>query len=454
MTPLSRRTLIRVISFAVFGVMALSGFCYAGWRQAGLYRGRIEREYRRALAGLASGVASIDESLQKSLYSNSPSMLAVLAGDVSRKAASAQKELNSLPFSSSEMGNTVKFLSQLGDWAYATGRVAASGQPMPAEWREQLGNLSEAARRLSSDLSALTAILSEEQVNVGRLLSGTDGAEAYLNASPYFAAGIGGIERAFSQMPPLVYDGALSDHIGGREALFLKGQPEIGADAAAQKAADYLGVKAALLQPSGESGGGIPSYCFLARIDGGEVTINISKQGGHAVSVLNSREPGDPRLTFEEAIQKAREHLSSFGFEGMRESRYTRSGGTLLVTFHHRHNDITYYTDAVTVGVALDAGRLQILESSDYLMSHAARSGLFDARVTLEAAKAALSPGLFVTNAELCVISTDGLNESLCYGFTCLDPEGRTFLIYVNAQTGFEERILILIEDENGSLTV
>ncbi|MCL2083812.1 MAG: germination protein YpeB [Oscillospiraceae bacterium] len=452
MPSLSRRALIRAASFAVFGVMALAGCCVMGWRQASLYRGRIENEYQRALAGLTEAAVSIDTALQKGLYANSPVMISALACDISRKAAGAQKELYSLPFSSYEMENTAKFLSQLGDWAYAANREAASGQPMPDGRREQLRNLSGAARGLSARLSALTAILAEERVNIGRLLVGARGTDIYR------AAGIGdsvtGIESTFSELPPLVYDGALSDHIEGREALFLKDQPEIDAEAAILKAAGYLDIKPALLQPAGESEGPIPAYGFLARIDGGEVTINISKRGGHAVSILNSREPGEPRLTFEQAIQKAKGSLETLGFEGMRESRYTRSGNTLLIMFHHRQNDTVYYTDMIRVGVALDNGRLQILESTGYLMNHAARGGHEGAYIPVGEAKERLSPELFVADAELCVVSTDGLNELLCYGFTCIDPEGRTFLIYVNALTGVEERILILIEDENGSAAV
>ena len=52
------------------------------------------------------------------------------------------------------------------------------------------------------------------------------------------------------------------------------------------------------------------------------------------------------------------------------------------------------------------------------------------------------------------MIPTAGQHEVLCYEFVCTDSAGGRCIVYVNAETGEQQKILILLEDENGSLTI
>ena len=52
------------------------------------------------------------------------------------------------------------------------------------------------------------------------------------------------------------------------------------------------------------------------------------------------------------------------------------------------------------------------------------------------------------------MIPTGGKDEVLCHEFKCIDSEERHCLVYINAETGAEEKILILLEDESGTLTI
>ena len=55
---------------------------------------------------------------------------------------------------------------------------------------------------------------------------------------------------------------------------------------------------------------------------------------------------------------------------------------------------------------------------------------------------------------KLCIIPSLGKNEILCYEFKATGANEKKYLCYVNANSGVEENIFILIEDENGVLTV
>ena len=103
--------------------------------------------------------------------------------------------------------------------------------------------------------------------------------------------------------------------------------------------------------------------------------------------------------------------------------------------------------------MALDAGRVVGFESEGYLMNHMARD-LPAPAVTEAEAQAVVSPALTVLSHQLTVIPTGGEYEVLCHEFKCQDEDGRHVIVYVNAQNGLEEKILLLLEDENGTLVL
>ncbi len=86
-------------------------------------------------------------------------------------------------------------------------------------------------------------------------------------------------------------------------------------------------------------------------------------------------------------------------------------------------------------------------------MAHTPNRNLPTPRVTPEQALAAVNPKLEVTRTKLAVIPTDSLREVLCYEFKG-NFDDRNFLVYINAQNGREERILLLLETEDGILTM
>ena len=66
----------------------------------------------------------------------------------------------------------------------------------------------------------------------------------------------------------------------------------------------------------------------------------------------------------------------------------------------------------------------------------------------------ALSPELDILSHRLALIPTGGEYEVLTHEFKCQSADGRHVLVYINAQTGQEEKILILLEDESGTLVI
>jgi uncharacterized protein YpmB len=69
-------------------------------------------------------------------------------------------------------------------------------------------------------------------------------------------------------------------------------------------------------------------------------------------------------------------------------------------------------------------------------------------------ARKLISPTLAVEDVQTCVIPSSGLNERYCYEYKTKDKDGSNVLVYINAENGKEEQILLLQISENGMLTV
>ena len=75
------------------------------------------------------------------------------------------------------------------------------------------------------------------------------------------------------------------------------------------------------------------------------------------------------------------------------------------------------------------------------------------AAVKQEAA-AQVDGSLTVLAHQLALIPTGGEYEVLCHEFKCQNASGGHVLVYVDAADGRQERILLLQEDENGTLVI
>ncbi|MCI5604648.1 MAG: germination protein YpeB, partial [Clostridia bacterium] len=126
--------------------------------------------------------------------------------------------------------------------------------------------------------------------------------------------------------------------------------------------------------------------------------------------------------------------------------------GIATINFAPSQGDIVCYSDLVKVRVALDTGEIVGMESKGYLMNHKQRE-LSAPLISLEEARSHVSTQLEVTATKLALVPKDSLKEVLCYEFKGTF-NGKNFLVYINADNGHEEEILMLIESEGGVLTV
>lgn len=135
----------------------------------------------------------------------------------------------------------------------------------------------------------------------------------------------------------------------------------------------------------------------------------------------------------------------------MKPTYYLKQGGAVTINYAYLQDNVTIYPDLIKVKIALDNGEVLGMETTGYLNNHTQRT-IETPRISLEEAKASLNKNLSITSEDLAIIPTEWNTEIFCYEF-----KGRVddtdFLVYVNAQTGKEENILVIIDTPDGILT-
>ena len=219
---------------------------------------------------------------------------------------------------------------------------------------------------------------------------------------------------------------------------------------ALEKAAAITGLSAQELSDQGDTAGNLPCYNFGNE----EVSISITKQGGYLHYLMNSRIPEGSAISPEDAVAIGSQWLEQQGYDSMQESYYEINSNRITINYAYAQNgSILCYPDLIKLTVALDNGEVLEVEASGYLVSHQQRLELTPA-LTAEQAAQSLSQLLTVENSRLTVIPTSGQNEVFCWEFSCASQKEEQVLVYVNAQTGAEEQILVVYTDENGTLTM
>ena len=450
-----RNIQVLAASFTAAAFAVSVGFGVQGHIRAEDYRRQLDNGYRQAFTELTTAAGELDAALEKVAYATTPSLFASLCAQAYAKALAAQTALGELPYGNVELEQTAAFFAKAGDYAMAMARGAGAEGVCTDENRETLRGLAAAAGELSATLQALQlqldggALHPEDVAAVeARLAAAAEDGGQVTSGSAFQT-----VEADFPQVPTLIYDGPFSEHLSGRTPQMLEGLPQVTEEEARRAAAAFAGLRAEVFTRTSDGAGELPAWGFSALADGGELYVEITKQGGQVLQMLSSRPVGEAALSRKEGVEQAAAFLEEHGYRDMAPSYFLEGDGILTVHFAPVLDGVYCYPDLVKVGVALDNGDVVSFEAHGYLMNHGAREPAAPA-VSADEAAERVDSSLTVLSRQLALIPTGGEYEVLCHEFKCQNADGGHVLVYVNAATGQQERILLLLEDENGTLVI
>ncbi|MBE7017953.1 MAG: germination protein YpeB [Ruminococcaceae bacterium] len=436
-------------------VLGLGIYAAAANAKAEKYKLQISNNYQHAFDELVTAVGEMDSALQKSIYAVSPALSGAVCTEIFGKAMTAQMSLGVLPFSTYELEQTAGFISRVGDYAFALSRAAAAGESLGDEQRENLKALAESSALLRDNMKNLQRDMMDGVLTMDELYKSEkriDAAEESLPST--IGESMRLIEQEFPELPSLIYDGPFSNHLSDKSPALLENTEEIDENKGREVAAHFLQMPKTKVFPVWESDGELPCYVYQTELSGGETqTVAVTKQGGQVLSMLSSDFSGGENLEIEDALGVADEFLLSRGYRNMEKSYYMLQDGILTANYAYTQGDVTCYPDLIKLSVDMGSGEICGFEALGYISSHKERE-IAEAQVSLEEASAAVPEELQVESNRLAVIPNPGGEEVLCYEFVCVNEEEQRYIIYVDAISGEQEKILILLEDENGSLTL
>ncbi len=427
---MDKKTVARV-SIPIFLLALAIAFGLWQWRTAQASASDLKAVREKAYYSALDGLTNLETDLSKVLIAESAGQHALLLGRISSLARSVSENLAALPASYGADADGLKFLSQTADYAQTLSSAAAEGRTPTDEDLRQLLLLQEKCGELRVHLENGAGFTYAESIDAG--------------------------ERNGIEYPSLLYDGPFSDGIRLGKAKGLTGGEITEAEAIAVAAA-FLGQERVTRAEKGvDTGGPVPAFGVSLELPDLRITAAVTKQGGKMLWMTPESAGFESYLDVEECTVHAKAFLTSRGFGEMASSYYQQYNGIAVISFAAVQDGVMLYPDLVKVQVRMDTGAVIGLEANNYWMNHVTRERLHP-KLSEAEARAYLSSRLSNAEARLCVIPVDdglgsGRTELLCWEFDGTYADSR-YLVYIDAETGEEARVLKVVLGNGGVLTL
>ncbi|MCR5207089.1 MAG: germination protein YpeB [Eubacterium sp.] len=440
---MKRRNVIRLTTLTLCLIAALASFTIIKTNNMNDYKNSLEVSYRQSLSELNDYLETVNTDLNKGLYSNSPAQLREISRDLLAQCTAAKNAVSRLPVSQLELGNAYKFLSQASDYAGYLGEKAQKGETVSEREHNNLKMLSGYASKLSEAVNDMVRTAESG----AKITEGTVKNAAKVNTSA-LSKSFSESAKSFESFPTLLYDGPFSDSVLNKDSELLKNAEKKDKKECLSAAARALGKDGKRFSYAGDSDGRLPSYYF----NSGRYSVLVTKRGGYIKQIIYSGMISESNISEKNACELAGEYLAKIGYTDMKQSYYSVHENICTANFAYAKKGVYAYSDLIKVSVSMADGKILALDASTYLTNHRKRAP-FRAKISRENAKKRLSPYLTVNGVKPCVIPKKNGKEAQCWEFFCTSRDtGEDALIYINAKSGDEEDIMLLLYSDNGTL--
>ncbi len=448
MEKTSKRSKIKIISYisALIAVLTVWG-CVQTVKCSKQER-QITVAQQRAVTSLAAYLDTLENDLRKMQYVGTQTMASGLSISLCKATSGAKNCLAQLSAGSAETGAVNKFLSQSADYIQSITKKLSIGEKLTNKDYSQISKLYGYAKMLSEEIGYMEQVMLSGNITFDDVSSTLSSLSDKGDLSISYSDTVSKAEEAFSDYPTLIYDGPFSDNMLNKESEMLKSEKEISADEAKTKASECTGIKKENLIRMEDENGTIPAYVFYNE----DTTAAITKQGGYLLYMLSDTFALEEKIKPEKAIEAGVSFLNKMGFASLKSSYYSVNDGICTINFAHTQDDAVCYPDLIKISVALDTGKVISADLSGYLMNHKKRELPSDVISEAEAS-AAVSTMLVPQKSQKAFIPLDDGNEVFAYEIFCKDKNGNDVLVYINAKTGNEADIKLLLYTDGGILT-
>lgn len=410
----------------------------------------VQDEYNKSMYLAVSYINNVEVDLAKLLVTSTPKMSAVTLADIWKQANLAKECLEQIPVGQNSMANASKYLTQVSDFSYTLMKQNISDIKLTEDEYEKLKHIYEDSSKLSSKMSDIY-----DDLNAGRIK--WDELEKIGNEKlpdNDISNSISEVGKTFQNYEGLIYDGAFSDHLLSSEPKFLS-QKEISEDDAKKYIEEVIlnDEKIDKIEFKGESNGKIELYNFDVTLDSKQKrTISITKNDCKLYLMIGDKKVKEQNISVGEAKKRGMEFLNKLGIDNMTETYYQKTENMIVINYAATQDGVILYPDLIKVKISLDDGKVYGVEAAGYIFNHTTRNNLKPS-ISQEKAKSILNSSIEIISSDLALIPTESNSEILTYEFKG-KIDNREFLIYINADNAREEKVLLVIDNKNGVLTM
>lgn len=411
-------------------------------------------KYNAAFYELVEYMQDVENYLSKSLVTIDSGESGKTLTYVWREANLGEVYLSQIPISNEGLSNAQKFLNQVSEYSYTLSMKNMNGENLTQEELSKLKELYNYSVEINNTLSQLMLEINNGTLNWKELAA--DGSSIFEKEIKNMSKdSFNTIEDTFKEYDGLIYDGAYSDHITSKEKKGLTGN-EIDEEQAKNIAQEFIGKQnvKGIISNGLSQNGDIKSYGFTisSNEENNNMTIAIAQKGGHIIFMNFNRNIEKEELSEDDADKKALSFLKDKGYIDMEKTYFIKQNGIMTINYAYKQDDVIVYPDLIKVKVALDNGQILGIETTGYLNNHEKRNINKTGIITDKEAQKVVNKDLKIENSRLAIIPTEYKTEKFCWELKGTVEE-KTFLIYVNAKTGKVDDVLVLLQNENGTIT-
>lgn len=416
------------------------------------YRSAAQSVYEQAYNDLVTTIYDMNVDLAKLTAMQSPASVAYTLDDIWRASGVCIGLMGQIPQSHVDSLGMNQFIIRLGDYARTLSLSSMKGRSLSDEDRNQLEQLRIAGENLYHELQYVLSqgIFPNEAMQGEAFYSSGATVDADGNEIDEFTSSVE------DKYPTLIYDGPFSESTEKMEPRGLSGD-NLDEHTALMKAYEYVGGENVELRLDSMSDGRIPSYDFSGRLgDGRSVDISVSVQGGSLVwfrTDVTDNIEGLPSSEEEaQIIETCKSWLHAHGYDSMEPTYAQYYSGTALINFAYEAEEVIIYNDLVKIYVDRKTMSVCGFDARNYLFSHTDRS-IPTETLSEEEVRSRLPESFQLQESNLALIPATPQTEVLCYEFKGSIGEN-SFAIYLDAQTGDEVKVFMIISDDHGQLAI
>lgn len=430
--------LAAVISLGVV-TLALGSMLTYGWINMDGMTADMATIHTESMYELNSIVDNLDTNLAKARVANTRNEQVKLLSNVAIESEMAETLLERLPVDTQFTQNVTSFVNKMGDSAQSMLYSVASGKKLTDSQIATIEHMYKTNLQLKQSINELTANCTGKE-----MLKAMRGKKDNL-----MLVSFGEMENNVVETPKEIHDGPFAENIKKVSAKNLAGLEEITCAQAEKLAAKYFeSYNVSDVKCTGEvTAESLTCYNVTMQTKDGEMSAQLSKQGGKVVEFNSYKDCNDKNFSVERCVDIAQDFLKALGFKNMKAVWTSENGTTCNLNFAYEQNGVVIYPDMVKVKVCEERGIVTGMEGLAYVLNHTQRE-LGSAKISKSDAKAVLNGGFEAEGSRLCLIPVDG-GEVLCYEFYGTYG-GNDYYIYVDAATGNEVEVFTVIGTAQG----